>query len=385
MKYHLQVKLDYNIIFHLVMLYPLVLAVITAFGKEAFFITAPYFTLIMVLMSFIVLFRNKISLKPWELIQMTLIGILLLLTIYNFSSVRYSLPLVFVLYLFILQLFLSKYSSTVHYSDFRYFKQYLYLYVFLSIFFIVVPLSPSQKIFRFDGFLGSPTVYSAYLVLLYILALPQFKKIKYKVLWYFIVLLFVYLSKTRLVLILIIFLPVLYLAVDLLRLSIKRIFLATFLILLFVYPAYKVVVDYFPNLVTLRYEEGKDRSYDLRFYLYSITQEDFFKQDLKTKVLGQGNEHSRLFIKDKLSMDIFPHNDFIRVVSDWGLLGAFFFFLIIYRYGVRSKVALMIAIIYLIQFYSNLVFNMFLVSILVMVSTLSHSQEDKPDKNYRRL
>src|SRR5690606_18503235 len=104
---------------------------------------------------------------------------------------------------------------------------------------------------------------------------------------------------------------------------------------------------------------------------YSLTQDDFFKQDFVTQLLGQGNEHSRLLVKRTLKEDIYPHNDFIRIVNDWGFLGGIIFFIVIFRYGTRSKIALMIAIIYLIQFYSNLVFNLFLFSILMGVSILS--------------
>ena len=376
----MRIKLNYNIFFHLVMIYPFLLAVVTALGKEPFFITAPYFTFILLLLSFINLFRSKSYLSKWEITQLIFLGIIILVSIYNFSSIRYSLPILFTCYIFILQFFLSKYSSTVHYTDFKYFKQYLFFYLSLSLFFIIVPLSPSQRIFRFEGFLGSPTVYSAFLVLLYILALPSFKKNRTKLIWYSVVFLFVFLSKTRLVLLLMIVLPFLYFAIEKWKISLKKIFVSIFLVLLFLYPAYSVVIEYFPNLVTIRYEKGKDRSYDLRFYLYSFTQEDFLKQELKEKLLGQGNEHSRLLIKKRIKKDIYPHNDFIRIVNDWGIIGFFIFTIIVYRYAIRTKIALLVAIMYLIQFYSNLVFNMFLISILIAVSTLSAESSSIPKK-----
>lgn len=367
----MSIKLDYSVFFHLVMLYPFALSIFTAIGKDPFFITAPYFLAVMIFLIVVILFRKKISFNLWEITQLFLAALLILVSIYNFSTIRYSLPILFTVYIFILQIFLTKYSKKVNYTDFKYFKHYFFFYIFLSVFFILLPLSPTQQVFRFEGFLGSPTVYSAYLVLLYILAIQSFKSLKEKLFWYLIVLTLVFLSKTRLILLLMLFLPLLFFAIETLKLSLKKIFLITFIILLFLYPAYKVVVDYFPNLVTIRYQIGKDKSYDLRLYLYTITQDNFLMQPWETKILGQGNEHSRLLVKRNIGLDIYPHNDFIRLINDWGVLGGFLFFIFIFRYGVNSKIALMVAIIYLIQFYSNLVFNLFLISILMSISNLS--------------
>jgi hypothetical protein len=172
-------------------------------------------------------------------------------------------------------------------------------------------------------------------------------------------------------------LPILFFSIDFWKLSLKKILLVTTLILLFLYPAYKTVVDYFPNLVTMRYDKGDDKSYQLRYYLYSITQEDFLRQDLVNTFLGQGNEHSRLFVLNELGIDLYPHNDFIRLINDWGILGALLFFILIYRYGIKTKISLMVAILYLIQFYSNLIFNLFFISVLIIVSTLYTSNTEK--------
>lgn len=371
----MKLKLDYRIFFHLVMIFPFLLAVFTVFGYSPFFITAPYFTIILGVLGFVVLFRQKIYFNIWEISQLIILVLLTAFTVYNFSSIRYSLPILFVVYLFVLQLFLSKYSSSIHYTDFKYFKHYLFFYLALSLFFIIVPITPAQRVFRFEGFMGSPTVYSAFLVIVYILAMPSFKKNQNKIIWYGIVFLFVLLSRTRLVLILMVILPVLYVAIDKWKFSLRRIFVSVFLVLFFLYPVYAVVVEYFPNIVSMRYEGGRDKSYDLRFYLYKLNQEDFLKQDIKGMLLGQGNEHSRLLVKKTFRVDLYPHNDFLRILNDWGIIGFLLFTILIYRYAVRSKIALLIAIMYLVQFYSNLVFNMFLISILVAVATLSFREE----------
>ena len=357
------------------MIFPFLLAVFTVLGKEPFFITAPYFTMVLAILTFVILFSKKFYVNKWEISQLIVLVLLTGVSIYNFSSIRYSLPILFTSYLFALQLFLSKYSSVVHYSDFKYFKHYLFFYLGISLFFIIVPITPAQRVFRFEGFLSSPTVYSAFLLLLYILAQPSFKKNKNKILWYGIVFVFVFLSKTRLVLLLMVVLPFLYWGIDKWKFSLRKIFVSVFLVLFFLYPVYAVVVEYFPNIVTIRYNAGRDKSYDLRYYLYKLNQEDFLRQDLKEMLFGQGNEHSRLLIKSRFRADLYPHNDYMRILNDWGVFGFLIFAIVIFRYGTKSKIALLIAIIYLVQFYSNLVFNMFLISILVAVSTLSVKED----------
>lgn len=383
----MKIKADYSLFFHGILLFPLILAIITVTGREPFFITAPYFTMFMGVMVTTIIFRKKNRISYWNLSQVILLLILFIFSLIKFSSFRYSLPIVFTAYLFVSQLFLSDSASDHHYSEFRYFKHYFIFYLILSGVFIVIPLGPVNEFSRFEGFLGSPTVYSAFLVLLFMLSIPQWKSQNLKIASYIIVFIFVFLSKTRLVLLLLILLPLLYLAIDYFKLGFKKILFVSFFTLFFLYPAYSVIVKYFPVIVTMRYEKGEDRSYGLRYYLYSLVERDFQRQDLTTKILGQGNEHSRLLVKKIFREDLYPHNDFIRLVNDWGIIGALLFFIVIFRYGTRSKVALMVALIYLIQFYSNLVFNLFLVSILLGISVMSKEQPsiytsiDEPKKD----
>lgn len=368
----MKIRADFVLYFHVVLLFPLFLALITATGREPFFITAPYFSGFVILMTMIIVGRKKSWASPSDIIQIALLILLVIVAFYNFSSLRYSLPILFSVYLLISHIFLAHSANKSKITDFRYFKHYFIFYLILSLFFIMVPLGPIQKFSRFDGFLGSPTVYSAFLVLLYMLALPQLRSVWLKIFFYCVVFTFVLLSKTRLVLILMIVLPFLYLLIERFNLGLGKIFFATLLVMIFLYPAYSIVTEYFPELVTIRYKKGEDRSYDLRFYLYRVTEDDFLKQDLEVQLFGQGNEHSRLLVKKILNEDIYPHNDFIRIISDWGILGALIFFLIIFRYAIKSRLAILVAIIYLIQFYSNLVFNLFLISILVGVAIMSN-------------
>lgn len=380
----MKIRADFVLYFHAVLLFPLLLAIITATGREPFFITAPYFSGFLGLMILIIFGRKRSWVSLYDIVQIVLLCLLVIVACYNFSSLRYSLPILFTLYLLVSHIFLAHSAKSAVISDFRYFKHYFIFYLALSLFFILVPLGPVQKFSRFDGFLGSPTVYSAFLVLLYMLALPQLRSVWLKVFFYGVVFTFVLLSKTRLVLILMIVLPFLYLVIERFNLGLGKILLVTLLIMIFLYPAYSIVTEYFPELVTIRYKKGEDRSYDLRFYLYSLTEHDFLKQDFKTQLLGQGNEHSRLLVKRILNEDIYPHNDFIRIINDWGILGALIYFVIIFRYATKSKLAILVAIIYLIQFYSNLIFNLFLISILLGVSIMSNKESSLKSEQIER-
>ena len=85
-------------------------------------------------------------------------------------------------------------------------------------------------------------------------------------------------------------------------------------------------------------------------------------------LFGKGNEYSRLLVKDILNKDLFPHNDFYRIIIDWGFLGSLVFFVYVYRIAKQNTASLMISILYLILFYSNMIFNLFIISILILVS-----------------
>src|SRR5690606_35699011 len=146
------------------------------------------------------------------------------------------------------------------------------------------------------------------------------------------------------------------------------IFVIFYSVLFFVYPLYSVVIEYLPEIVTLRYEDARDASFGLRMRLYRLIEQDFYNSNYWDLLFGKGNEYSRLLEESEIGQDILPHNDFFRILDDWGLLGAILFFVFLYRIAKRNITSLMLSLCYLVIFYSNMVFNLFVVSILMLSS-----------------
>src|SRR5690606_14632303 len=99
-----------------------------------------------------------------------------------------------------------------------------------------------------------------------------------------------------------------------------------------------------------------------------ILQTDFLNGSIWEMLFGKGNEYSRLLVYERFSQDLFPHNDFIRIIIDWGIIGGGAFFYFLYRLSKRNLTALFISILYMILFYSNMIFNLYIISILIIIS-----------------
>ena len=61
-----------------------------------------------------------------------------------------------------------------------------------------------------------------------------------------------------------------------------------------------------------------------------------------------------------------PHNDFLRILTDWGAIGLLLFMLLFYKLSTKDTTTLFISLVYLLLFYSNMVFNLFLISLLII-------------------
>lgn len=257
------------------------------------------------------------------------------------------------------------------------------VYIALSVFFLVfLDFSNMEIGDRFKGFTGSPTTYSAFLVIIYLLIDTNLKAVNLKrIILFLIVFVFVYLSKTRLLILFMLIYPVLTFIINKKGLRYSTVYLVFFLILFFMYPIYSLVIDYFPELITLRYEDGRDASFGLRNYLYLEIEAEFYRGNYLELFFGKGNEYSRLYIEKIMEQDIYPHNDFLRILNDWGLFGSIVFFIYLYRISKKNITTLMISLSYLILFYSNMIFNLFIISILILTSFQNTQKPQLETKN----
>lgn len=363
-----------NTILLVVLLYPITSFFPNLFGQPAFFLTTPYFFLLMAFLVFIILLNGKFS----TLNNIKLITFMLGVAIYNFTTFRYSLPIFFILYILVLNIALNSLPRWA--INKRMFQSIFYIYIVISIPFIFLAQGWDEN-GRFLGFIGSPTIYAGIMTIGYALVAKQWKLKTYKfVVLTLIVFCFVILSKTRLLLIFIGIFPLLkYLLSRNLWLNKKRVFLIFLITAISVYPLYDRMTDLFPYLVTIRYDEGsKDKSLGLRLYLNNVVYEDYKSGTVTQKLLGKGNEHSRNLVQNIFKFDIMPHNDFWRLLNDWGLLGLILFLVFLYRMSTVNKNVLYVSLIYILLFYSNMVFNTFIISILII---FYHEGEELTTRN----
>ena len=102
---------------------------------------------------------------------------------------------------------------------------------------------------------------------------------------------------------------------------------------------------------------------------------EYSEGTLIEKTIGKGNEYSRVYIHDLFGFDLMPHNDFVRLLTDWGAIGLFLFLLFLYKVSVKDRDVFYISIVYLLLFYSNMVFNTFIISLLIIFYNSNQNTE----------
>ena len=185
----------------LVLLYPIILSIPNLFGVSSFFLTSPYFFGLFCLMSIFLFLRIKIPLHRYFIL---LIG-LLLISLYNFSTLRYSLPIFYISYIIVSMTFLNLLRKKS--IDFGEIPIIFFIYLILSMPFLFLE-NGWDETNRFVGFVGSPTVYAGIMVSLYVIIAEKWKTTSPTfILITMVVFCLVFLSKTRLVLIFIVLFP----------------------------------------------------------------------------------------------------------------------------------------------------------------------------------
>lgn len=351
-----------NTILFAVLFYPVILFFPNLIGEKGFFITTPFFFFLFGFFCVLILIKQKFIYFK----NMQLILALVVLALFNFSTLRYSSPIFFILYVLTLHIAINAIPRVP--INKQLFQLFYYFYIVISIPFIFLTQGWDESN-RFLGFIGSPTVYAGIMTVGYAIVTKDWKLKTWKfIVLSFIVFGLVYITKTRLLLLFLFIFPLLkyILSMDF-WLNKKTIFLIFFVTVMSVYPLYGVVTSMFPSIVTIRYEEAsQDKSLGLRVFLSKVVFEDYESGTLTEKILGKGNEHSRELVHERLKFDILPHNDFWRLLNDWGIVGMFLFFSLLYRMCVVNRSVFYIGLIYILLFYSNMVFNTFIISLLII-------------------
>jgi hypothetical protein len=351
------------------------------FAIEVFFITAPYFLIILLGLFFFGLFKGTFTSRGHSIVVLLLA--LSLIAIYNFSTVRFSMPIFFLLFSMMLSWILSTLKDRV--LNLNVFLAFYILYLMLSLPFLFMSTGYINE-HRFMGFMGSPTIYSGFLTAIFVVITLSMKQKSWRfLLLYLITFTLVYITKTRLLIVFLLLYPILR---ELLQSKIwitrKNVFFAFYGVTFFIYPLYNRVTDLFPGLIAIRYGNKEDTSFSLRNYLFLECEKEFYAGNWKEIILGKGNEYSRNFVKGLLNIDLMPHNDYMRILIDWGILGFLIFSILIYKLAIKNNYTLFLVLVYMILFYSNTVFNMYIISIILILYFKDESNLSKYQVVFKR-
>lgn len=245
----------------------------------------------------------------------------------------------------------------------------VWLFIFLS-FLLILDSSKYTYDGRFFSFLLTPTVLSvnatAFLALFFGVSKSKILRLILVILF----LLLVLLTKTRINLLAILLIPLLFFLFERNLYSKRSILWLFMLIFVFVYPIYQYILDagYFKSFLMMRYSDGRDASFGMRYYLHSLSFDLFIKADWMEKLFGQGSEFSRLYILNLTGEDSYSHNDFLRLLIDFGAVFTVLFVGIMARIALKSRLSTVLFILYLSSFYHNMVFDFFLPSLIILFS-----------------
>lgn len=254
---------------------------------------------------------------------------------------------------------------------------------FTAIFFtshIVAYLSGADIFFqqgdRFVGLFSSPTTFATWVVTLFAVSLglrpfDYDRAGKSLTILNFLLLAFlVFVSGTRTNLALVLFLGA-YLVVGGVRSRLLRfsILMSMVPVVLLIYPIYSFLNLYISGeYVAYRFEGEEDTSFGLRVSLFNAVLSELVDSRISDWLFGHGVEASRELVKGIWGFDIFPHNDVLRLVYDFGIVFSAFFFILVSFFASRNHLSFMIGVVYIFSFIHNMVFSHYLISAILIFS-----------------
>lgn len=239
----------------------------------------------------------------------------------------------------------------------------LFLYLLAS-FLLLFDSSRFINLGRYNGFSGSSTTFSVYLTALISIYLHFSNNNLRKICFYSLGLFFIYLSQTRLNLAFYILMPIFVMVIRQKWFGTKFLYFLVVLGTISVYPTYLLAKGtILGETLVVRYENGEDASSALRLALTSSSISYFNDGSLKEKLIGQGFGESRTRIKKEFGSDWKPHNDFLRLLIDFGVVGLCLFLLILYQIFHRNELNSILISLYLLSFYHNMIYDLFLISL----------------------
>jgi len=319
-------------------------------GPELNYIYFPVLVLMMIFLA--ALCESKFVLKHGNLSILVLMLLLMFISGVSLLEIRYSFPVAF----FLTSAIFLVVSDSLPEEFNR--KWIAFVSVFYAVFclYLLTLTAPADD--RFSGFSDSATTFTVFITFITIVTIFQQSSKLLSIAIYCATVYLIILSETRLNLAFILLLPFLVFFASKRRMRIIILVMAV-LALNLTYPLYSYLMKT-TDIISYRYEGSFDPSFVTRNHFQNIVLNSWSNASFPEKLFGQGTEYSRLLILQADGEDYLPHNDFLRLLNDHGIVGFAIFMMLIILLGVRNKTTFCLTLLYLLSFYHNMVFNFFL-------------------------
>ena len=322
------------------------------------------------------LFLNKINIDRNQLFKYYLAVFFLILINFNFQEFSFSIYLVFIFFLIV---FFSAIQPAIEIRKFHiYIRSIIVIYFLTSSILVFIPqysmLFENES--RYAGLWLSPTVFGISSLIYYItfLNFSSKKDMIMRVLLYCILITLLVIAKSRINLFLGILIPGYFYFVSAKRLLLhkRKMFVLLILTGIFFYPIYE-----FTKINNFEARQNADDSDRTRLGYSVLLLKGFQSSTITCKIFGNKANSSLSLIGDD---SIKPHNDFLRVMYDYGVLFLLLYILILYYYYQSSTYMSFIIVIYIFSFYHNMIFDFFLLVYLIFMRFMlkSNYQNTKP-------
>jgi hypothetical protein len=224
---------------------------------------------------------------------------------------------------------------------------------------------------RFSGFSSSGTTYSTYVLCLFVGFLYFEKNRNILILISILTLILVVLSETRTSLILFIAILIIRTTSKVVSNKLNLLFYLSIISALMYYPA----IVYFDNTDLLnRYEGGVDYSKITRISMFNNQIEALKNSDIVNFLFGNGIGENLKIGGGYANYSVDQHNDFFTLLYDFG-----FIFFILFFFGIKKLIntpfSLSVFLVYIFSFYHNMIFDLFIITILFLSSKHYQTKE----------
>ncbi len=236
---------------------------------------------------------------------------------------------------------------------------YVVFFVILYSFIGLDSISLNDQMLRFHGFTGTATTFSTIVLTLYVFGLYTSRNKILLISLFSLSLLLIIASQTRTSLLLFLLLNLIYFFRGFIKTKYLKIFYILSLVFVLSMPVVSAIfsANSMSEMIS-RGEDGEDASLTSRNYFYLMQFNALVNMDFADVVFGTGINKS-LFIDGDLD-ESDPHNDFFKLVFDYGVLYLIAFFIFI-RQKIVNLYTLSIVIIYFFSFYHNMMYSVFFI------------------------